>query len=180
MSENRDESPNDQKLASMKLISMEDKKEWFEHSQKNIPDKFKDFVEIHHSSLSTSSYSLITGVIYANKPSYPYDFMFINGPDQSGGTNITQCDFDFIDYVQQADKPISAMIDNRKHTILACTLAFGKEKVTFYPSEALGYVEPVTKEDLIIQDKIVIRNTLFKNGSISLRNEAFSKTYDQY
>ena len=132
-------------------------------------------MEVHHSPLSTASYSLLTGVIYENKPSYPYDFIFIDGPDQSGGTGITQCDFDFIQYVQQSSKSVSAIIDNRKHTILACTLAFGQDKVSFYPNEALGFVDPVSKNDLIIQDKMIVRNTLFANGMISLKKKSFIK-----
>ncbi|MFL2645446.1 MAG: class I SAM-dependent methyltransferase [Dehalococcoidia bacterium] len=175
MLENRQENPSDIRLNDMKLISMEDKKEWYEQSKNNIPNKFEDFVEVHHSPLSTASYSLLTGVIYENKPSYPYDFIFIDGPDQSGGTGITQCDFDFIQYVQQSSKSVSAIIDNRKHTILACTLAFGQDKVSFYPNEALGFVDPVSKNDLIIQDKMIVRNTLFANGMISLKKKSFIK-----
>ena len=179
MLDNRNENPNDSRLQNMKLISMEDKPEWYEQSRGNIPDKFTDFVEVHHSPLTTASYSLITGIIYENKPDYPYDFIFVDGPDQSGGTGITQCDFDFIQYVKTAPKPVSAIIDNRKHTILACTLAFGQTKVSFYPHEALGFVQPVTKEDLIINDKVAIRSTLFLNGFITLRKSLFLITYDK-
>ena len=79
---------------------------------------------------------------------------------------------------ERADR-VSAIIDNRKHTILACTLAFGQTKVSFYPNEALGFVQPVTKEDLIIDDKLAIRSTLFLNGFITLQKSLFLKTYDK-
>lgn len=175
MMENREQNPNSDEFRSMKLISMEDKMEWYQQSKENIPEKFRDFVEVHHSPLTTASYSLLTGVVYKNTPNYPYDFVFIDGPDQSGGTGITQCDFDFIKHVKESIKPVSAIIDNRKHTILACTLAFGQDKVSFYPDLALGFVEPVTKNDLIIKDKIVIKNTLFRNGFIRIRKTPFLK-----
>ena len=98
MLDNREENPNDTQLNNMKLISMEDKLEWYEQSKTNIPDKFTDFVEVHHSPLSTDSYSLITGVIYENKPHYTYNFKFLDGPDHIGRTRITQCYLDFIKY----------------------------------------------------------------------------------
>ncbi len=176
MLDNRLNNPTDARLQEMKLVSMEDKKDWYEHSKQNIPQEFNSFVEIHHSKLSFASYSLLSGVVYETIPKYPYDFMFIDGPDQSGGTGITKCDFDIIKYVSTSDHPVSAFIDNRKHTILACTLAFGQDKVTFYPNEALGYVAPVTKKDLVIADKISLRNSLFKNGGITLSPKPFLKT----
>ncbi len=168
MLENQLENPNTPEFDKMKLISMEDKYEWYEKSVNILPEKFQEFVEIHHSELTSYSYSLLNGIIYKDIPDLPYDFVFIDGPDQSGGTNVTACDIDFIKIVKNSNNPVSALIDNRKHTILACTLAFGQDKVSFYPELALGYVKPVTQSDLIIADKMAIRATWFKNGLISL------------
>jgi len=173
MLENSIEDPVAFPMESMKLISMENEPYWYEQSSKILPEKYRDFTEIHYSPLSTYTLSMLNGVIYESIPQYPYDFMFIDGPPQSIDSPLYACDIDFIKYVNTSDKPVAALIDNRKHTVLACALAFGRDKVTFYPDLGIGHVSGVTKDDLNLGSAAVIRTTFFRDGTIKLNTKPF-------
>lgn len=173
MLENHLDNPTLFPRESMRLISMENEQHWYKEANKNLPSKYQDFVSINYSELSTYTYSMLNGVIYDNIPAYKYDFMFIDGPPQAINSSITTCDIDLIKYVSTTTEPVSAIIDNRKHTVLACTLAFGANKVSFYPDLGIGYVDSVTKDDLTIGDKTTVRTTFFRDGTIHLNKKHF-------
>jgi hypothetical protein len=150
----------------MKLVSMEHNRDWFEHSLFVIPERFKGFVEVRHSPVDSYGYSFVRGQAYRDVPEHAYEFVFVDGPPQAPDGEPTMCDMDFVRVVAASDTPVSAYIDNRKHTVLAYSLIFGPGKVKFYPELALGVVNDVTRRDMLLGDKMRMRATVFKTNVI--------------
>lgn len=145
----------------MKLVSMEHGQEWADHQKQRLPERFRGFVEVVHSPMDIWGYSFLRGACYKEVPEHPYEFAFVDGPFQDAGTGETMCDIDFLRVVSKSDRPVSALVDNRKHSVLAYTIALGREKVRYNQVWGLGTVEPVTKKDLRLLDKRVMRASVF-------------------
>ena len=148
-----------------KLVSMEDKKEWYDHQVSTFPERFKDFVELRYSPIDSWSYSFVIGTVYKEVPDYPYEFVFVDGPSQGPieqvGAGVTMCNMDFVRVVANSDSPITGIIDNRKHTILAYTNIFGPQKVSLFSNYAFGLVQNVSKTDMILGDKTKMIKRVF-------------------
>ncbi len=147
-----------------KIISMESEKKWYEHQISILPKEFDRFVEITHSQIDVWQYSFIQGTVYKKIPNYPYEFVFVDGPNQAITNNnkrIQTCNMDFIKLVINSDSPVSAIIDNRKHTMLAYTNIFGQDKTTFFPNNAFGLIRDVSNKDLLLNDKSTMLNNIF-------------------
>ncbi len=150
-----------------RLVSMEHDRAWFEAALRAFPKDEFPFVEIVHSPQALHGYSFVRGTVYSSVPTAPYDLVFVDGPGQemSSVHPHTMCNLDFIRLVEQSDRPVRAIIDNRKHTVLAYTVILGRAKVRFFPGGrgqgSLGIVAPVTRKDLLLADKMAMRKTLF-------------------
>lgn len=53
-------------------------------------------------------------------------------------------------------------------SVLAYSLIFGKDKTSNYPA-ALGVGDNVTRNDMILDDKIRMRSTLFESDTVRKR-----------
>ena len=148
-----------------KLVSMDDQEEWFNHQVSIFPERFKDFVELRYSPIDSWSYSFVIGTVYKDVPDYPYEFVFVDGPSQGPieqvGAGVTMCNMDFVRVVANSDSPITGIIDNRKHTILAYTNIFGPQKVSLFSNYAFGLVQNVSKTDMILGDKTKMIKRVF-------------------
>ena len=148
-----------------KFVSMESKKEWYNHQISISPEQFNDFVEIVYSPIDTWNYSFVKGTVYKDVPDYPYEFVFVDGPSQGPieqvGAGVTMCNMDFVRVVENSDSPITGIIDNRKHTILAYTNIFGPQKVSLFSNYAFGLVQNVSKTDMILGDKTKMIKRVF-------------------
>jgi|SRR3990172_7923343 len=160
MIDNCEESPCNE----LKLISMEHNKEWYDHAVSLIPEKFNGFLEIHYSPMDTYGYSFIRGTVYKETPDYPYEFVFVDGPSQGFEGEATMCNMALAKVVEMSEKPVTALIDNRKHTVLAYTMIFGVDKVKYYLDWSLGFVNGVTCHDMLLHDKNVMKRTIFKSA----------------
>ena len=148
----------------MKLVSMEHNKKWADHAVSILPERFKSFVEICHSPMDTYCYSFVRGTIYKEVPDHPYEFVFVDGPSQGLEGTGTMCNMDFIRVVEKSQTPVSAIIDNRKHTVLAYSLIFGTDKVRLYSNwSGLGVVNKVTCNDMVLRDKQLVKKYLLKS-----------------
>lgn len=143
-------------IDDIKLVSMDHNKEWQEHAVSIFPEKFKSFVEILYSPLKIYGCSLIRGTIYEEVPSHPYEFVFVDGPSQEG-----MCNMQFVKVVENSDIPVSAVTDNRKNSVLAYTLLFGPDKVSYYVPWSLGVVDEVTSNDFVFKDPLKMKATIF-------------------
>jgi hypothetical protein len=150
-----------------RLVSMEHNQEWYEQAARSFPRSTFPFVEIVHSPETLYGYSFVRGTAYREVPDLPYDLVFVDGPGQGLFQDhpYTMCNLDFVRLVEKSDRPIRAIVDNRKHTVLAYTVIFGPAKVRFFAGGSgqgsLGIVAGVTKSDLLLGDKPLMRRTLF-------------------
>lgn len=145
------------------LVSMEQSEKWHQEAKAKFPFGEYPFVQIHCSPMSTHQYAFISGSCFESVPDYPYDFVFVDGPYQDGPPGQTACNVDFIRVVQASEKPVWAVVDNRKSTVLAYTLLFGQEKVSFFTAgkTSMGLIRGVTRNDLILGDKGRMKKGIF-------------------
>lgn len=102
----------------IKLISMEDKKEWYDEALRH-PIKH-DFVDIVLSPVRTKTEAMFVSEGYKDIPDYPYDTMFVDGPFQGVHTNL-----DVLEVAHRREKDLVAIIDMRIQTVLALFLLYG-------------------------------------------------------
>jgi len=81
---------------------------------------------------------------------------------------------DFVRVVEKTNKSITGIIDNRKHTVLAYTNIFGIQKVNYFSHESLGFVQNVSKEDMILNDKTSMIKGVFPH-LVQYNNKSFLK-----
>ncbi|MGD9867080.1 MAG: hypothetical protein AB7U38_03665 [Hyphomicrobiales bacterium] len=130
----------------IRLVSMEESDYWYDEQLKYFPKHeiphFDDFVEVVLSGVEDYRYGHIVGKSYVNTPREHFDFGFVDGPDAHG-----TCNMDLIKLVEVADKPVSAVVDNRKSTQIAYAVLLGRENLVRYHT-GLCHVRNVTKADL--------------------------------
>lgn len=137
----------------LRLVSMESEEKWHRQAKERFPFDEFPFVEMHYSPKAVWCFSLIRGTVYSEVPPAPYDLVFVDGPSAHIGLE-TSCNMDFVRLVSESDRPIPAIIDNRKPTVMAYTILF-PGKVRFSASGA-GIVDPVSRADLTFTDKTVL------------------------
>lgn len=125
------------------LVSMEHNADWHAEQVRRFPKDF-DFVDIRLSPMVPAEFGMISGVAYEEVPDLPYDFAFIDGPSPKGKACL-----DFLHVVQRNRGAISALVDNRKPTMLALAIIFGKAKIRYLEDWGLGAVSPVTESDIL-------------------------------
>lgn len=141
----------------IKLVSMESEKKWYDHAMEQYPVEYKDFLDIVLSPIDYYQYSFVRGVVYKEVPSLPYECVFVDGPNPG-----SMCDMDFIRLVESSSRPVAAIIDSRKTTVLAYSSLFGKHKIKSYHF-GLSFVEPVSREDLLNNSPNELKEIYFKN-----------------
>lgn len=128
------------------FVSMEESQFWYEQQLKFIPrnafSHFDQFVRIIRSEPEIYRFRFAAGQSYKDTPVEHFDFCFIDGPDPHG-----TCNMDFIKLVEKSERPMTALVDNRKTTQMVYAALFGKEKMTRYHS-GLCLVKDVAKTDL--------------------------------
>lgn len=136
-----------------KLISMENIQVYFDEACRNLPTHLKEFAEIHFSELEDYSFSIFTGNSYKTIPDYPYEFIFIDGPDDpytGDYVALKRPNMDLIKLIQKNTQPITAVIDYRLPTVITYATLFGKNKVKFLKPWNIGLLENITFNDIVI------------------------------
>jgi len=129
--------------SNIKLVSMESDERWYQEAIKLYPEEFSDFLEIVLSPIDYHQYSFVRGTVYRDVPDYPYDSLFIDGPDTQG-----MCNMDFVKLVESSESPIYGIIDGRRRTALAYSYLFGGKKIVYYRF-GFSYLGPFSKRDLL-------------------------------
>jgi len=144
----------------IKLISMESEKEWYNEAIKLYPHEFSNFLEIVFSPVDYHQYSFVRGTVYRDVPDYPYDSVFIDGPDTQG-----MCNMDFVKLVESSESPIYGIIDGRRRTALAYSYIFGGKKIVYYRF-GFSYLGPFSKRDLLSKTNLmeVFRRSIKVHG----------------
>jgi len=139
-----------------KLISMENYKEWHDQAISILPEQLKPFVDIILSPRATYMHSFIKGTVYEKVPEYPYEIVFVDGPDytirENDKDNIA-ANMDFIRVLYSSQIPVTAVVDYRLNSVIAYGILLGKKHVQFIKPWSVGLIENVTKKDLLEEDK---------------------------
>lgn len=142
------------------LISMEHSEFWHRQAQEIFPfDRFP-FVDIRYSPETVWGHAFLRGTVYQEVPDHPYDFVLVDGPGQAID-GVTARNMDFVRIVLASDRPVSAIVDSRKSTMVAYSVLFGPEKVRFNYPLGLGLVDPVSKADVLLGNTAVLKRKVF-------------------
>jgi len=138
-----------------KVISMESIEKWYEEAKRIFPKELDTFVEIHYSPATTYMYSFIKGTAFTKVPDYPYDFVFVDGPELTitdDGQSYETVNMDFIRYIKNTDRKVTAVVDSRLRTCVAYGVIFGKQRMKFYKPWMVGVIENVSGKDMLINE----------------------------
>lgn len=133
-----------------KVVSMENYERFHARAIEIFPDELREHADICLSDIESYNYAFINGTVYSDVPDHPYSFLFVDGPEQKGTSNMQ-----FVKVVESATEPVSAIVDHRLQTIYAYACLFGRQKVHYNPVYELGVVSPVTKKDLLLERALV-------------------------
>ncbi len=141
-----------------KVVSLEENEMYHKHLLSILPNKYLDFAEIHLRRAVEKTRDMFRGVGYENIPKYDYDFVLVDGPDYMMKPHLSPLvfNFDLIEVVEMSSGPVRAILDTRTSTALVYFLVFG-DKFRYDYIRRLGFVGPVTKEDLPTMRQIVAR-----------------------
>lgn len=142
------------------LVSMEHHEVWHRQAQQIFPFNRFPFVDIRYSPTTVFGYAFLRGTVYQEIPDHPYDLVFVDGPGQPID-GVTACNMDFVRIVLASDRPVRAIVDSRKSTMVAYSVLFGPEKVRFNYPQGLGLVDPVSKAEVLLGDTAILKRKVF-------------------
>ena len=132
-----------------RITSMEDMAEWYSHAVALVPRDLAGYINLVFSERTEYCHSIFRGVGYREIPPRSYDFIFIDGPGTlAPSDNAVAFDFDYINVVRRADRPVFAILDKRLGTCYVFQKIFGAKKVRYHPARGLSYIGPFSKEDI--------------------------------
>lgn len=138
----------------IKLVSMEENFDWFEQAQacaKGELARYGDFVEIVLSPIGTVRHGFISGTVYTERPDYPFEFVFADGPDPQGG-----CNLDLLEIVLASDRPVIGMTEGRLFNAMAYALLFGTPNIRYLRHGSVCIAGPVTRNDVFNKDRLKV------------------------
>lgn len=130
------------------ITSMEDNVYWHRTASQLLPEQYRSVVDIVLSPKVEDHYSLFHGVRYETLPDVAYDMVFVDGPDPDTADGIIVCNLDYIKVVAKSEKPVPALIQNRRINTYVYQKVFGYKKVRLDPISRITYVQPSTAADL--------------------------------
>jgi hypothetical protein len=137
-----------------RVTSMEEWQEWFDMATTLMPDTLKKYVDIRLSPTIEDGYLFYRGMRYRDVPERQYDFVFIDGPYANATSDGTKtCNFDFINLVRRSETPVGGIVDGRLTTCYVLQNILGPKKFRFDVFRNLGYIQPCTKDDLLLIKK---------------------------
>ncbi|MBX2932303.1 MAG: class I SAM-dependent methyltransferase [Chitinophagaceae bacterium] len=161
------------------VISMESIEHWYNEAKNIFPEELKEYAEIHHSPATTYMYSFIKGTAFTQVPDYPYDFVFVDGPELTiteNGNSYETVNMDFIRFLLSSNKTATAIIDSRLRTSLAYGNIFGKDKVKFLKPWQVGIIQNVSKKDMLLHvDGVPLLQMLKQNTDFKYDNPEWLK-----
>jgi len=137
-----------------RVTSMEENEKWFDIAKGLTPEKLCEFVDLRLSETIESGYMIYRGMRYKDVPERPYDFVFIDGPLTSKTSDGTKSsDIDYLHIIRNSEIPVRGIIDCRFATCYVFQKILGVKKVKFDAYRNLGFIEPCTKDDLLVINK---------------------------
>lgn len=74
-----------------RIISMESMPEWYDIAEKNLPQKYKNIVQIVYGPREKYEMAMFRGYIHSNIPEKDYSFILIDGPAFQDDRGIAFC-----------------------------------------------------------------------------------------
>ena len=139
-----------------RITSMESVTECYESARKLMPEHLRPYVDIVFSPKVEDAYYFFRGVRYESVPERSYEFVYIDGPGTSApsdGHKTFNCDL--IKVVERSAIPVVALIDTRMSTCFVFGLVFKRGKVAYDYRYDVGFVGPVTANDLLSANGVI-------------------------
>lgn len=96
---------------------MESIKSWYDMAAQLLPKNYSEIVEIVMGKRETYNYSMFRGYVHTNVPNYPFDLIFLDGPNYSDEYGSSTC-MDIIKIRLQSDIDlISCVVDTRVSSV---------------------------------------------------------------
>lgn len=150
--------------ASGIVQSMEESERWYIDAKAFLPAHLSGNVVLHYSPAVEKSYGFFKGAGYKDIPKLPYDFMFVDGPSFQADPNGDDYtfNFDLIEVLQNAERPMTAFIDTRHSTCWVYQQLLG-DKFRYDYIRKLGVLLPSTKHDLLTT-KALVRKSMARHA----------------
>lgn len=117
-----------------RIISMESMEEWYELALKNLPEKYKNIVEIVYGPREKYEISMFRGYIHSNIPKKDYSFILIDGPAFQDAHGISFC-ADLFKIMEFTDsKVIHGVSDGRASTVWVIQQIYGHKVARYWHS----------------------------------------------
>jgi hypothetical protein len=117
-----------------------------------FPEELTDFAEFVRSDRVErwyGDYRRYPGCHYAAVPSYPYDFVFIDGPTERRTPDAPKCfDADFIDVLLASDRKVCGLLDQRISTYWTFRELIPGARVRYHPIEKLTRIAEADRSAL--------------------------------
>ena len=131
------------------LISMEEIEGYHAQIVDIFPTRLRDLVDFRLSNRVVKSYGSMQGVCYESVPDYPYEFVFVDGPNhRSPITGEKLFNSDFINVVLRSETPVVGIVDQRITTLWALKKLLPTASVRYYPTKSLTIIRNATRHDV--------------------------------
>jgi hypothetical protein len=115
------------------IVSMESVEQWFDTAVQNLPEKYKQVVEIVLGPREKYEFLFFRGYRHSNIPPQDFDFVFLDGPnydDENGGSFCA----DVLHVLEISSAPVvRGVIDTRVSSVFVMQTVFGTKAIRYYP-----------------------------------------------
>ncbi|KKM08566.1 hypothetical protein SY88_23260 [Clostridiales bacterium PH28_bin88] len=155
------------------FVSMEQDAKWYSYAMKRMPTEMSRDVEIILSDVDLHHHGMFVGTYYKKTPDMDWNFIFVDGPKQTFNGKDRFCNMDFVRAAEKSCTKICGIIDNRRASVMAYSMLFGPDKITYYPAWNVSTINGVCKDDFVFDDsrwKPFVFEKYFHNTKISAPN----------
>ncbi len=117
-----------------RITSMESVKEWYDIASVNLPEKYRDVVEIVLGPREKFEMGFFRGFIHSNIPKHDYSFVLLDAPKFWDENGVAFC-ADMFKVMDLSDAPvIHGVVDGRASSVLVLQTLFGTGAARYYHS----------------------------------------------
>ncbi|NNE87315.1 MAG: hypothetical protein HKN27_04505 [Silicimonas sp.] len=116
-----------------RIISMESVAAWRDIAVSNLPEKYKEDVEIILGEREPYQIAFFRGYCHSNIPQLDYEFVFLDGPNYDDDRGTSFCG-DILKVLEWSERRfIRAVVDTRVSSVFVLQTLFGTRAVRYYP-----------------------------------------------
>ncbi|MGO4909814.1 hypothetical protein ACEN2J_15935 [Pseudorhodobacter sp. W20_MBD10_FR17] len=114
------------------IVSMESVPEWFDVATKNLPEKYRDVVEIVLGPRQKFEMAMYRGYIHSNIPKHDYSFVLIDGPAFTDESGVAFC-ADIFHAMDISSAPVMhGVSDGRASTVMVIQHLYGVSAARYW------------------------------------------------